>query len=144
MIKLVETKNGESYDGILTGADTYMNLRLRDVVVTAPDGLTFCKHPVAFIRGNNIKSIQMPGDILERHVQELKKKEAEAKAMKSGKERGRSHSTSGRGGFPDRGHSRGGGFGRGSGDRNRSQDSRGRGRGRGDSYFRGRGQRGGR
>lgn len=140
----METKNGESYDGILTGADTYMNLRLRDVVVTAADGLTFCKHPVAFIRGNNIKSIQMPGDILERHVQELKKKEAEAKAMKSGgSDRGRSHSASGRGFFHDRGHSRGG-FGRGSGDRNKSQDSRGRGRGRGgDSYFRGRGQRGG-
>ena len=70
----METKNGESYDGILQGVDTYMNMKLTDVVVTAPTGLTFSKHPQVFIRGNNIKAIQLQPDIIERHVAEMKRK----------------------------------------------------------------------
>ncbi len=85
-----------------------MNLRLKEVVVTAADGMSFSKHPVVFIRGNNIKSIQLPGDILDRHVTELKKKEAEAKALKAGSlsenSRGGRSQSAGRGGF-SRGHS---------------------------------------
>ena len=56
---LVETKNGESYDGILLGIDTYMNISLTDVIVTAPSGAQFSKHPKCFIRGNNVKSMQL-------------------------------------------------------------------------------------
>ena len=54
---MVETKNGESYDGILDGVDTYMNLRLKDVIITDPSASTQSKHPIAYIRGNNIKAI---------------------------------------------------------------------------------------
>lgn len=72
--KLVETKNGESYDGILNGIDTYMNIRLKDVIVTAASGTSFSKHPEAFIRGNNVKSMQLPEDIIERHIEDIKRK----------------------------------------------------------------------
>ena len=79
----METKNGESYDGILLGADTYMNLTLSEVLVTAATGLTFSKHPKVFIRGNNIKAIQLQPDIIERHAAEMKRKQAEALASKA-------------------------------------------------------------
>lgn len=71
---LVETKNGDSYDGILEGADAYMNLRLKDVLVTAGSTLNSSKHPRVYIRGNNIKSIQLPPDIIENHIANMKKK----------------------------------------------------------------------
>ena len=86
-----------------------MNMRLKDVVITAANGMSFNKHPVAFIRGNNIKSIQLPTDIIDRHIAELKKKETELKAMRAanmvvgdnrrGGERSSSAGGRGRGGF---------------------------------------------
>ena len=70
-LKLVETKNGESYDGILTGADTYMNLRLKDVIVTTAVGV-YHKHPTAYIRGNNIKCIQLQPEIIQTHLENIR------------------------------------------------------------------------
>ena len=70
---MVDTKNGESYDGILEGCDNYMNLRLSNVVITSSDG-KFSKCQEVFIRGNNVKSIQMSDEVLENHANEIKKK----------------------------------------------------------------------
>lgn len=70
---MVDTKNGESYDGILLGCDNYMNMRLKDVIITSPDG-KFSKCPEAFIRGNNIKAIQLTEDLIDKHISDMKKK----------------------------------------------------------------------
>ena len=51
-----------------------MNMRLKDVIVTAASGASFSKHPIVFIRGNNVKSIQLPNDLIERHHVEMKRK----------------------------------------------------------------------
>ena len=32
---MVDTKNGESYDGVLEGIDTFMNVKLTKVVITS-------------------------------------------------------------------------------------------------------------
>ena len=55
-VQMVDTKNGESYDGILNGCDNYMNLKLNDVTITSSDG-KFSKCAESFIRGNCVKSI---------------------------------------------------------------------------------------
>jgi U6 snRNA-associated Sm-like protein LSm4 len=63
---MVDTRNGESYDGMLEGCDNFMNFKLSDVTITSAHG-TFSKCPLAFIRGNNIKSIQLEDEIIEKH-----------------------------------------------------------------------------
>eukprot|EP00349_Pseudokeronopsis_sp_Brazil_P002133 CAMPEP_0202964192 /NCGR_PEP_ID=MMETSP1396-20130829/8272_1 /ASSEMBLY_ACC=CAM_ASM_000872 /TAXON_ID= /ORGANISM="Pseudokeronopsis sp., Strain Brazil" /LENGTH=72 /DNA_ID=CAMNT_0049686105 /DNA_START=54 /DNA_END=272 /DNA_ORIENTATION=- len=72
---MIELKNGETYDGVLVGADNYMNLRLSNVTITSPDGSKFssCKDTL-YIRGNNIKNIQMREEVVEKHAAAIKKK----------------------------------------------------------------------
>ena len=70
---MVDTKNGESYDGILHGCDNYMNMHLKDVIITSADGI-FSKCQEAFIRGNNVKAIQLSEELLTKHLAEMKRK----------------------------------------------------------------------
>mmetsp|Transcript_84934 Transcript_84934/g.117262 ORF Transcript_84934/g.117262 Transcript_84934/m.117262 type:complete len:83 (+) Transcript_84934:23-271(+) len=64
---MVDTKNGESYDGILLGCDNFMNLKLGKVIITSKDGAKFSRTDEAFIRGNNVKTIQFAPEVLEKH-----------------------------------------------------------------------------
>ena len=70
---MVDTKNGESYDGTLLGCDNYMNISLKDVIRTTTTG-QFAKFDKVFIRGNHVKSIQLSEEILEKYQAELKRK----------------------------------------------------------------------
>ena len=63
---IVDTKNGESFDGILLGIDSFMNVKLSDVIITSANG-NFSKCNQCFIRGNNIKSIRFDSKIIEQH-----------------------------------------------------------------------------
>ena len=58
---LVELKNGETLNGHLVACDTYMNLTLKEVVQTSPDGDKFFRLPQCYVRGNNV-SIQLIPD----------------------------------------------------------------------------------
>ena len=51
---LVELKNGETLNGHLVNCDTYMNLTLKEVVQTSPDGDKFFRLPECYVRGNNV------------------------------------------------------------------------------------------
>lgn len=51
---LVELKNGETLNGHLVSCDTWMNLTLRQVVQTSPEGDKFFSLPEVYIRGNNV------------------------------------------------------------------------------------------
>ena len=51
---LVELKNGETLNGHLVASDTWMNLTLKEVVQTSPDGDKFFRLAEAYIRGNNV------------------------------------------------------------------------------------------
>ncbi|KAL8758259.1 MAG: hypothetical protein Q9199_001612 [Rusavskia elegans] len=53
---LVELKNGETLNGHLVNCDTWMNLTLKEVVQTNPEGTAFFRLPEVYVRGNNSKS----------------------------------------------------------------------------------------
>jgi len=55
---LVELKNGETLNGHLVQCDTYMNLTLKEVVQTSPDGDKFFRLPECYVRGNNVSPVQ--------------------------------------------------------------------------------------
>ncbi|PTB61209.1 hypothetical protein M431DRAFT_71570, partial [Trichoderma harzianum CBS 226.95] len=116
---LVELKNGETLNGHLVMCDTWMNLTLKEVVQTSPEGDKFMRLPEVYVKGNNIKYLRVPDEIIDQVTEQQKGQQ--------GGFRG------GRGGH---GHqSRGDHGGRGGGDRGRG----GRGGGRG-GRGRGRGQ----
>ncbi|CAF9933839.1 MAG: RNA processing protein [Heterodermia speciosa] len=107
---LVELKNGETLNGHLVNCDTWMNLTLKEVVQTSPDGDKFFRLPEVYVRGNNIKYLRVPDEI----VDLVKDQQQQSQPSSRG---------------------RGGGLGRGDhagrGDRGRGGARGGRGRGRG-------------
>ena len=54
---LVELKNGETLNGHLVNCDTWMNLTLKEVVQTSPEGDKFFRLPEVYVRGNNVSSL---------------------------------------------------------------------------------------
>jgi U6 snRNA-associated Sm-like protein LSm4 len=61
---LVELKNGETLNGHLVNCDTWMNLTLKEVVQTSPEGDRFFRLAEAYVRGNNVRLVQAEVDIL--------------------------------------------------------------------------------
>ena len=51
---LVELKNGETLNGHLTNCDTWMNLTLKEVVQTSPEGDRFWRVAEVYVKGNNV------------------------------------------------------------------------------------------
>ncbi|KAK0629891.1 hypothetical protein B0T17DRAFT_526894 [Bombardia bombarda] len=108
---LVELKNGETLNGHLMLCDTWMNLTLREVVQTSPEGDKFVRLPEVYVKGNNIKYLRVPDEIID-----------------IVKDQQPSHGGGFRGGRGG-GQSRGDHGGRGGGDRGRGGRGQGRGRG---------------
>ncbi|OSX75042.1 hypothetical protein BU14_0257s0012 [Porphyra umbilicalis] len=96
---LVELKNGDTYSGVLVSIDSWMNLNLADAVRTSAEGDSFWSVPKVYIRGNTVKYVRAPEEIVDIVAEEA----AKYKNMPRGGGRG------GRGGFGGRG----GGVGRG-------------------------------
>ena len=128
---LVELKNGETLNGHLVNCDTWMNLTLKEVVQTNPEGDKFMRLSEVYVRGNNvgaasprlarmaglmraaqIKYLRVPDEIID-IVKEQQQNQQASRGGRGG--------AGGRGDHPGRGD-RGRGVGRG---------GRGRGRGRG-------------
>jgi len=61
---LVELKNGETYNGHLVNCDTWMNIHLREVICTSKDGDRFWRMPECYIRGNTIKYLRVPDEVI--------------------------------------------------------------------------------
>ncbi|OLN97355.1 putative U6 snRNA-associated Sm-like protein LSm4 [Colletotrichum chlorophyti] len=59
---LVELKNGETLNGHLVMCDTWMNLTLKEVVQTSPEGDKFVKIPEVYVKGNNEASAEAEED----------------------------------------------------------------------------------
>ncbi|CAL3965246.1 unnamed protein product [Diplocarpon coronariae] len=108
---LVELKNGETLNGHLVNCDTWMNLTLKEVVQTSPDGDKFFRLPEVYVKGNNIKYLRVPDEIIDLV------KEQQQRDQSSGYRGGRGGAQRGDyGGRGDRGRGgRGGGRGRGRG-----------------------------
>ncbi|KAI2468780.1 hypothetical protein F4781DRAFT_396854 [Annulohypoxylon bovei var. microspora] len=113
---LVELKNGETLNGHLIQCDTWMNLTLKEVIQTSPVGDKFVRLPEVYIKGNNIKYLRVPDEIID-----LVKEQQHG--QQGGFRGGRGGHGQQRGDHGGRGGDRGGRGGRGQG--------RGRGRGRG-------------
>jgi len=62
---LVELKNGETYNGHLVGCDNWMNISLKEVICTSRDGDRFWRLPEVIIRGNNIKYLRIPEEVID-------------------------------------------------------------------------------
>ncbi|KAJ3150683.1 RNA processing protein [Geranomyces variabilis] len=62
---LVELKNGETYNGHLTSCDNFMNINLREVIHTSPDGDRFHRLAEIHIRGSTIKYLRVPDEVID-------------------------------------------------------------------------------
>ncbi|KAL2218501.1 hypothetical protein M432DRAFT_613192 [Thermoascus aurantiacus ATCC 26904] len=62
---LVELKNGETLNGHLVNCDNWMNLTLKEVVQTSPEGDRFFRLPEVYVRGNNIKYLRVPEELID-------------------------------------------------------------------------------
>jgi len=67
---MVELKNGESFNGHLVNCDNFMNITLREVYQTHPDGNKFWKCKECYIRGSTIKYLRMSDALLDQVKQE--------------------------------------------------------------------------
>ncbi|VVA94025.1 unnamed protein product [Arabis nemorensis] len=115
---LVELKNGETYNGHLVNCDTWMNIHLREVICTSKDGDRFWRMPECYIRGNTIKYLRVPDEVIDK-VQEEKTRTDRKPPGGGGRGRGRGIDDGGA-----RGRGRGGSVGK-------MVGNRGAGRGRG-------------
>ncbi|MCJ1443499.1 MAG: RNA processing protein [Stictis urceolatum] len=105
---LVELKNGETLNGHLINCDTWMNLTLKEVVQTSPEGDKFWRLPEVYVRGNNIKYLRVPDEIVDL-VKEQQQGGGGGRGGRGG-QRG-DHSRGDRGGRGGRGRGRGRGRG---------------------------------
>eukprot|EP00126_Sphaerothecum_destruens_P008044 Sdes_comp20071_c0_seq1m12970 len=71
---LVEIKNGETYNGHLVSCDTYMNIILREVICTSKDGDKFWRVPKCYLRGNYIKYLRIPDEVVDMVQEEENKR----------------------------------------------------------------------
>ena len=53
---LVELKDGVTLNGHLIDCDTWMNVTLKEVVRTSPEGDQFFRLPEIYVRGNYVLS----------------------------------------------------------------------------------------
>eukprot|EP00850_Spirogloea_muscicola_P001453 SM000005S17250 [mRNA] locus=s5:987814:990514:+ [translate_table: standard] len=71
---LVELKNGETYNGHLVNCDTWMNIHLREVICTSRDGDRFWRMPECYVRGNTIKYLRVPDEVIDKVQEETVKR----------------------------------------------------------------------
>ena len=81
---LVELKNGETYNGHLVSCDTWMNVHLREVICTSKDGDRFWRMANCYVRGNTIKYICVPDEVIGL-VQEENLKKSQMKPQMGGR-----------------------------------------------------------
>lgn len=62
---LVEMKSGETFNGCLDNVDSWMNLKLTDVIRTSPSGDKFWRIQECYIKGSSIKYVRMGEEVME-------------------------------------------------------------------------------
>ncbi|XP_039030977.1 sm-like protein LSM4 [Hibiscus syriacus] len=93
---LVELKNGETYNGHLVNCDTWMNIHLREVICTSKDGDRFWRMPECYIRGNTIKYLRVPDEVIDKVQEEKSRADRKPPGVGRGRGRGREDGSSGR------------------------------------------------
>nr|XP_043610573.1 sm-like protein LSM4 [Erigeron canadensis] len=105
---LVELKNGETYNGHLVNCDTWMNIHLREVICTSKDGDRFWRMPECYIRGNTIKYLRVPDEVIDKVQDEKSRADRKPPVLGRGRGRGDGSGRPGRGIGYDDGNGRGG------------------------------------
>ena len=100
---LVELKSGETFNGHLVNCDNWMNLTLREVIQTSPDGDKFWRLPECYIRGNTIKYLNVPEEIVD-----MVKEDESRQRQSAGRGRGRGRDNNYNNTRGGRGNGRGG------------------------------------
>ncbi|KAK9826314.1 hypothetical protein WJX74_008112 [Apatococcus lobatus] len=121
---LVELKNGETYNGHMVQCDSWMNVHLREVICTSKDGDRFWRMPETKIRGNTIKYLRVPDEVIDKVKEDSFKRDEKRPNVARGRGRGRAVGGRGDAGSGGRGGGRGP-----SGAPGRGNVGRGRGRG---------------
>ncbi|KAH0856205.1 hypothetical protein HID58_084466 [Brassica napus] len=85
---LVELKNGETYNGHLVNCDTWMNIHLREVICTSKDGDRFWRMPECYIRGNTIKYLRVPDEVIDKVQEEKTRTDRKPPGVGRGRGRG--------------------------------------------------------
>ncbi|QIX00540.1 hypothetical protein AMS68_006057 [Peltaster fructicola] len=88
---LVELKNGETLNGHLVQCDTYMNLTLKEVVQTSPDGEKFFRLPECYVRGSNIKYLRVPDEIADTVKEQQQAQQSQRSGRGGSQQRGDHH-----------------------------------------------------
>lgn len=104
---LVELKNGETFNGHLVNCDNFMNLTLREVIQTSPDGDKFWRLPECYIRGNTIKYLNVPEEIVDMVKEEESKQRHMSGRGGRGGRGGNQYNNNNRGNNRGRGQNRG-------------------------------------
>lgn len=126
---LVELKNGETYNGHLVNCDTWMNIHLREVICTSKDGDRFWRMPECYIRGNTIKYLRVPDEVIDKVQEETIRRIDRKPVISQGRGRGRGRNEEGGGRGPTKSGGRGGPEESGRGGRARGAGRGGTGRG---------------
>ncbi|KAK3041491.1 hypothetical protein RJ639_000468 [Escallonia herrerae] len=95
---LVELKNGETYNGHLVNCDTWMNIHLREVICTSKDGDRFWRMPECYIRGNTIKYLRVPDEVIDKVQEEKSRSDRKPPGVGRGRGRAREDGPGGRSG----------------------------------------------
>ena len=67
---LLELKNGDTYNGRLVSVNMFMNICLKDVICTSRDGDRFWQLPEVYIRGNSIKYLRIPDEVIDNYKED--------------------------------------------------------------------------
>ncbi|KAF9935382.1 hypothetical protein FBU30_003172, partial [Linnemannia zychae] len=110
-LALVELKNGETFNGHLVNCDNWMNLTLREVIQTSSDGDRFWRLSECYIRGNTIKYLRVPDEIIDKVKEDAAKQRIAG--GRSSNRGGAGHNGDQRGGYHQGGDRGGRGGGRG-------------------------------
>jgi len=95
---LVELKNGDSYSGTLAAVDNLMNIRLEDTIFTPRGAQHFERLKECTIRGQFVKFVRFPDDILDFVAEQQEAaRAAAALGAASSRWRGRGGKAGGRG-----------------------------------------------
>ena len=76
---LIEIKNGDNINGIIYNIDNFMNIHIKNGIITKKDGKNFFKMSDIYIRGSNINSINFDEKVYEEIIKKKEEKEKNEK-----------------------------------------------------------------
>ena len=80
---LIEIKNGDNINGIINNIDNFMNIHIKNGIITKKDGKNFYKMSDIYIRGSNINSINFDEKVYEEIIKKKDEKEKNDKNIKN-------------------------------------------------------------